>query len=247
MSTFKDWEDLSKWAYGLFEPEIVLPDDIKSIVHDIVKDAKTKDEKIAAIYSYVTKNIRYVSISYGRFGYVPHKAERTFRSGYGDCKDTAVLLSAMLREVGVEAYPTLVRTRDKGPLLSKLASPELFNHSIAYVPAQEGLMNHYWLDGTTDYFLLGMIPAMDRGTESLIIKPEGGLLEIDSLKPDQDMQISESKIFLHKDGSGKVSGKEMYKGRSSTSLRRTLKNLKHFSALYAASSIKDLLGLKLKI
>ena len=246
VSTFKDWEDLSKWAYGLFEPEIVLPDDIKSIVHDIVKDAKTKDEKIAEIYSYVTKNIRYVSISYGRFGYVPHKAERTFRSGYGDCKDTAVLLSAMLREVGVEAYPTLVRTRDKGPLLSKLASPELFNHSIAYVPVQEGLKNHYWLDGTTDYFLLGMIPAMDRGTESLIIKPEGGLLEIDSLKPDQDIQISESKIFLHKDGSGKVSGKEMYKGRSSTSLRRTFEKSEAFFSSLRGFFNQRFAGLKIE-
>ena len=232
VSTFKDWSDLSKWAYGLFEPEIILPNDIKSIVHDIVKDAKNIDEKIAAIYNYVTKNIRYVSISYGRFGYVPHKAERTFRSGYGDCKDTAVLLSAMLHEVGIKAYPTLVRTRDKGPLLSKLACPELFNHSIAYVPAQEGLERHYWLDGTTDYFLLGMIPAMDRGTEALIIKSEGGLLEIDNLKPDQDIQISESKISLHKDGSGKIVGKEIYKGRSSTNLRRTFEKPEaFFSAL----------------
>ncbi len=232
LSTFKDWQEMAKWANGLFAPEIVLPDDIKKVVHSIVKDASTRDEKIDAIFRYVSENIRYVSISYGRFGYVPHKAERTFRAGYGDCKDTAVLLVAMLEEVGIKAYPTLTRTRDQGALLEKLPSPELFNHSIAYVPeTEDGKERHYWLDGTTDYYSLGMIPAMDRGTESLIIKPDGGLVEVDKLESSQDIQISSIKFTVNTGGSGNVVGREIYRGRNSVGLRRTLENPEAFFSM----------------
>ncbi len=222
VSTFKDWKDLAHWADGLFDPALALPDDIRSKVHEIVQGAETRDAKIAAIYNYVTRNIRYVSIAYGKFGYTPHKAERTFRAGYGDCKDTAVLLAAMLQEVGIEAYPTLVRARNLGALLSKLPSPELFNHSIAYVPARTKDEKEYWLDGTTDYYLLGMIPAMDRGTESLIIRPGGDLLQIPGFDPEQEMQISHARITLNADGSGTVSGRELYAGRSYIGITRSL-------------------------
>ncbi len=222
VSTFKNWKDLAHWADGLFAPALALPDDIRSKVHEIVQGAETRDQKIAAIYNYVTRNIRYVSIAYGKFGYTPHKAERTFRAGYGDCKDTAVLLAAMLEEVGIEAYPTLVRARNLGALLSKLPSPELFNHSIAYVPAKNKDEKEYWLDGTTDFYLLGMIPAMDRGTESLIIRSGGELLQIPGFDPEQEMQISNAKIVLHADGSGSVTGRELYKGRSYIGITRSL-------------------------
>ncbi len=228
VSTFKGWQDLARWADGLFAPAIILPDDIVAKVEALVAGAKTREEKIAAIYNYVTKNIRYVSISYGRFGYAPHKAERTYRSGYGDCKDTAVLLSAMLRAVGIEAYPTLIRTRDNGKLPEKLASPEFFNHSIAYVPATKDSPKHYWLDGTTDFFLLGMIPAMDRGTESLIIKDGGGLVEVDKLEPGQEMQTSEFNLNLKHDGSGRVSGREIYHGRSWANMKQVFEKPEAF-------------------
>ena len=231
VSTFKSWEDLARWADGLFEPSIILPEDIKQFVHSLVRDDMTRKEKIAAIYKYVTENIRYVSISYGRFGYVPHKAERTFRSGYGDCKDTAVLLCAMLREVGVEAYPTLVRTRNLGSMLSELASPELFNHSIAYVPAEDSVQEHYWLDGTTDYYMLGMIPEMDRGTESLIINNDGGLLSIDRLEPEQMKQKSEIHMVLQSDGSGSITGREVYSGRSYANICRSFEKPESFFSM----------------
>ena len=246
VSTFKSWKDMADWANGIFEPAIILPDDIKEFVHDLVQDAKTRKEKIAAIYKYVTENIRYVSISYGRFGYVPHKAERTFRSGYGDCKDTAVLLTAMLREVGIETYPTLVRTRNIGSMLSELPSPELFNHSIAYVPETEPGQEHYWLDGTTDYYMLGMIPEMDRGTESLIIKADGGLLAIDRLEPVQKVQKSEVHLVLRKDGSGNITGREVYSGRSYADLCRSFEKPEAFFSMLRGFFNKRFAGVQIK-
>ena len=39
---------------------------------------------------------------FGIGGYQPHRAEEIFANRYGDCKDKVTLLSAMLREIGVE-------------------------------------------------------------------------------------------------------------------------------------------------
>jgi len=69
-----------------------------------------EEDKIKAIYYYVTSEIRYVGLEFGIGGIMPHSAPSIFREKYGDCKDKAILLITMLQEAGIEAYYTLVNT-----------------------------------------------------------------------------------------------------------------------------------------
>lgn len=173
VTSFESWDDVGRWFWALSEQQMQLPDDIKAKAHELVADATTREETIQAIFRFILDEIRYVSISFGVYGCKPHTAERTYRARYGDCKDTAILFVAMLREVGIEAFPVLVRTFDLGDEPTGLPSARTFNHAIAYVPPGGDGEPAFWLDGTAQYFAFGMIPSMDRDTLAIIIRPDG--------------------------------------------------------------------------
>lgn len=177
VTSFASWDDVGRWFWALSEQQMQLPDDIKAKARDLTAGATTRDEKIKAIFRFIIDEIRYVSISFGVYGCKPHTAERTYRARYGDCKDTAILFVAMLREVGIEAFPVLVRTFDLGDEPTGLPAARVFNHAIAYVPPGGEGEPEYWLDGTAQFFAFGMIPGMDRDTRAVIVHPDGATLK----------------------------------------------------------------------
>ena len=68
----------------------------------------TDIDKIQALYDYVAKNVRYVSLSFGLGRYQPHDAGEIFTNEYGDCKDKATLLSSMMRAAGISSDVALI-------------------------------------------------------------------------------------------------------------------------------------------
>lgn len=248
LTTFKDFKKMGKWVWDLFKPQTELPEDIKIFTAELIKDAKTREEKILAIYNYIIHEIRYVSISFGKFGYTPHTVERTFRSRYGDCKDTAILFAAMLKEAGITAYAALVRTNNLGADSLKLPRLGIYNHCIAYIPPEKDGGKHYWLDGTTDYFPLGVIPYMDQGTEALVITPEGGeVVLIDPPLPEQQMTEVKVRVVLDKNGNAKATMREHYSGEVAAQIKRMLERPQAFkqmlenyiNSLYSGATISE--------
>ena len=68
--------------------------------------------------------------------------------GYGDCKDKSLLLVAMLREIGVDAFPALVHSQKGAALPSHLPTPYAFNHAIVGVNYNG---ETYWIDPTLSH------------------------------------------------------------------------------------------------
>ena len=85
------------------------------------------------------RNIRYVGIEIGIGGLQPHTAEDVFRNRYGDCKDKATLLRAMLESVGIHSTWVLVDTR-RGFVDPKIPSVD-GNHAIAAIEIPAGYTN----------------------------------------------------------------------------------------------------------
>ena len=77
---------------------------------------------------------RYVGLELGIHGYKPYNVTQVLARRFGDCKDKASLMVAMLREVGVNAQLTLLRTRRGGGVDGRPASLAIFDHAIVYVP-----------------------------------------------------------------------------------------------------------------
>ena len=118
VTTDPSWQHFSKWWAELVEPQLEATPEIKAKVNELTKDAKTDDEKIQALYDFVAQDIRYRGLGVGpRTGYTPRKAHETFTSRWGVCRDVSILLTSMLREAGVQAYPVITNVGD--PVLPK--------------------------------------------------------------------------------------------------------------------------------
>ncbi|MEM7515652.1 MAG: DUF3857 domain-containing protein, partial [Planctomycetota bacterium] len=172
-SSYESWEEMGAWWWNLIEEEIRSSPEMREKVVELTEGKATPEEKLRAIYDFVVTDIRYNAWEFGVHGYQPYSAEVIFSRGFGDCKDKAILMRAMLAEADIEAYPVLIRAEGRRPDEDhELALVEHFNHCIAYIPEQEGL-DAQFLDGTARHHPLEVLPNMDRGAKVLVVKPDG--------------------------------------------------------------------------
>jgi len=172
-STFSSWKDVYNWWWKLAKDKIKVDADIKNKTADLIKNLKSQEDKIRAIYNFCSKEIRYVAVEYGQAGYEPHKAEDIFKNKYGDCKDQAVLLVTMLKEAGLEGYLVLIPTRDCYNLNPAFPSI-IFDHCIAAVKLEGKLV---FLDPTAETCSYGDLPAGDQDRKVLIFSEQGHQIE----------------------------------------------------------------------
>ena len=66
-----------------------------------------------------------MAIEIGIGGYQPHYFQDILKNRYGDCKDKATLLSAMLKEIGLESYYVQINSR-RGVVILAFPSPLVF-------------------------------------------------------------------------------------------------------------------------
>ena len=79
------------------------------------------------------QNLQYISIDIGvgrGNGYRPHAASQVLAKAYGDCKDKANLMRAMLKSINITAYPVAIYLGDADHVREEWASPYQFNHCI---------------------------------------------------------------------------------------------------------------------
>ncbi len=166
-STRPDWGQLATWYERHVAPRLRASEEVRDLATRLTAQAATREEKIRALYHYVTDKIRYVGLEFGEHRFRPFSADWVLRHRMGDCKDKAALLVTLLREVGIEANMVLVRTADLGPVASHLAILEEFNHAIAFVPGE-----NLWLDGTATGADPRSMPGLDRGAWALVVRGE---------------------------------------------------------------------------
>ena len=139
VSTYATWAEVGAWYWHLVEDQLTADDDIRRTARGLVTPSMSDEARVHAVYNFVVENTRYVGLEFGIHGYKPYKVTQVLARRFGDCKDKASLLLALLREVGVDADLVLVRTRHGGRLDPQPASLAVFDHAIVYVPKLESL------------------------------------------------------------------------------------------------------------
>jgi transglutaminase-like putative cysteine protease len=145
VTEFASWAEVAAWAEAMFRLDARSQDEVRQLAAKISAEHPTRDARITAAIRFVQDQVRYLGIEMGRNSHQPHQPWETLESRWGDCKDKTLLLVALLRELGLEAWPALVNTRLQQRLSEKLPSPFLFDHVIAQV-VDRG--RTYWIDGT---------------------------------------------------------------------------------------------------
>lgn len=172
VTTIPSWAYLSRWQNSLISDQFETDDAIRAKVHELVAPHASPMERVRAIYDFVVREIRYENLDVGIFGKKPDKAVKVFADRFGDCKDKATLLSAMLGEVGIRAHYAAVRTNDRGPVILELPSPQT-NHIITWIPPQKGIAEGFFCDATTRYNDLRTLRTDDQGVDAFVLTGKG--------------------------------------------------------------------------
>jgi transglutaminase-like putative cysteine protease len=167
VSTLGDWKQLGSWYADLVRPQFSLDQSLQSELARVTNGLHSDKEKISAIQEFVLRNTHYVALEFGIYSYKPYPVTQIYARRFGDCKDKASLMIALLRATGIEAEIALVRTRSLGDVAAEPASIALFNHAIVYVPKYD-----LWLDGTAEY-AGPELPLEDQGALSLTVSLSG--------------------------------------------------------------------------
>ena len=123
VSTLGEWKQLGVWYADLVRPQFALDQSLESELARDHQGQRNDREKISAIQEFVLRSTHYVALEFGVYSYKPYPVTQIYARRFGDCKDKASLMIALLRAAGIEAEIALVRTRSLAtwwlnPLLS---------------------------------------------------------------------------------------------------------------------------------
>ncbi len=236
---FADWTAVSRWGSNLHDPQVVVDDTVAAKARDLTANSKTELEKIRAIGTFV-QNLQYISIDigvgYGN-GMKPRPSNVVLGRGYGDCKDKANLMRAMLKALKIESYPIAIYSGDPNYVREEWASPGQFNHCIIAVKVGDQtivptILNHPKLgrllifDATDPYTTVGDLPDYEQGSFALIMAGENGGLSKMPITPAEFNGWQRTiEVNLTSDGGIKGLIREQVSGQNSTYARALFRSL----------------------
>ena len=167
-ATGQSWGAIASGYAALADPQTVTTEAQAILPKDL---PATRLAKIQAIVKQLHHEVRYTGVEFGAAQLTPQRPAEVIQRHYGDCKDKATLLVAMLRAAGLKASMALLSTgpgRDVDPGLPGISR---FDHAIVYVPGSEPNETPIWIDATAEYFAVGALPFSDQGRNALVISP----------------------------------------------------------------------------
>ncbi len=207
------WTGVGLWYDQLAHEREASNPDIAAKAAQLTAGKTDFYDKAEAIGEFVQQHIRYFVIEMGIGGLQPHPAADIFRNGYGDCKDKATLLAAMLSSVGLHSTIVLVDTH-RGYV--DPAAPSIDgNHAIAAIEIPKGYTSpklhstvvskagrHYLIfDPTWEKTAFGQLEDNLQGGYGVLVEgAESQIVELPVMNPDLNTIRRTAKFQLAADG-----------------------------------------------
>jgi len=207
----KTWDDVAKTILRNpnFGGELKKTGHLKDDVALMQAEFKTPLEKIYGALAYVKSKIKWNDY----FGKYPQKGLRkAYKEGTGNIGDINLTLVAVLRELGLNANPVLVSTRDNGIAVFPTLSG--FNYVIAAVDTNQGIV---LLDASDKFSLPNVLPLR-------VVNWDGALLRDDNTVQFVNLEsttvaIEETILSYKIDEEGFVEGLNRVKYKNYAALR----------------------------
>jgi hypothetical protein len=139
----------------------------------------------------VQEEVRYFGIEMGDSTHRPAPPATTWTRRFGDCKDKAYLLAALLRALGMEAEPALVSLDEGRGVRDVLPAASAFDHVIVRLRLDG---KSYWLDPTLTQQRgeLDALDVIDYGVALPIVAGSDRLVDVVAPgKPDNAIEMLE--------------------------------------------------------
>ena len=233
LQRLSDWSEVSSWLATLTDPSAAVTDSIKDKAVQLTSGAQSELDKIRAIAAF-TQKTNYVEIAFNLTrggGYTPHHAADTLAKNYGDCKDKATLMRALLKAAGVDTYLVTITAGDRTFVRPEWPSPTQFNHAIVAVRVtgdvklptvieNAALGRLLIFDPTDPVTPVGDLPESEQGSYALVIAgPSGALLKMPFLPASANRIESKVDGSLNADGDLTAGIKRRYFGQSGVAIR----------------------------
>jgi len=164
VSTFPDYAAFARAYQERAAGKALADDTVATLAASVTAGMVDRRERAIALSDWVRRNVRYVGVYLGPGGVVPHAAASVLANRYGDCKDHATLLEALLASAGVDSTVALVNNGD-AYRLPAVPTLGVLNHAIVYVPSL-GL----YLDPTAESVAGGFLPPSLLGKPAVLAR-----------------------------------------------------------------------------
>jgi len=238
LKPFATWQDVSRWLSELNDSQVILDEAVVSKAKSLTSGATTDYDRVAAIGRFV-QGLQYISIQTGLGrggGYKPHTSAEVLAKAYGDCKDKANLMRAMLKAVGIVAYPVAIYSGDPDYVREEWPSPQQFNHAILAVALPNdkrvsSMLTHPVLgqllifDPTDPETPVGDLPDHEQGSFALIVAgQQGGVVRMPVTAPEANRLERDIRATIGADGSVAASLRERSIGQAASGERREFRS-----------------------
>ena len=197
------WEQVGRWYQGLLASVPAAGEDLARTARELTAGREERRARLAALLDFVRRRVRYVAAGAAIDGHRPAAPGEVLARRWGDCKDKAVLLVAMLRGVGIEAYPALIHLGADDSIDAEFPSPFQFNHVVVAVaaggvaapgdPVADGLL---FVDPTQEGRSIRWLHPAVQDQYALVVRNAGSALVRTPLQPELEGGRIDTRLTL---------------------------------------------------
>jgi hypothetical protein len=169
LTTFTSWKQLSARLAEKFEATENIAPPVIEKSNDLTKSAEKPEEKLEAIYDFVSQKIATVELSLESNGFRPRPPAEILTSGYATPEDKMVLFSALTRAAHMPAIVALAGAPDGAEKL--LPRPSLFSHALVWTGTGKDEPG-FWLDPSMAVAPFRMVGANLRSKPAFLLLPD---------------------------------------------------------------------------
>jgi hypothetical protein len=204
------WKAFGDWSYQLNKGKDNLPEGTRNAIRELTTGLKTDIEKVKAVYEFMQKKTRYVSVQIGIGGWQPFAAEIVDKNSYGDCKALSNYTQALLTAAGIKSHYVLVQAGSGAKEIDTGFVSSQFNHAIICVPLKNDTI---WLETTSQLSPFGHTGKFTDDRLVLLIDSGNSRLVRTRVYPATENSINRTaNVIITEDKSAKAVVGTMYTG-----------------------------------
>ena len=161
------WDDVAKTNLDrdtkYFGEKFKIKNAAKTKAHQLTDNLTTPKDKVIALYDFISKNYQFS----GRRRWLENYVFNVFEKTKGSSCELNMLLVLMLQEIGIDAKPAFISTRDHGRIQMKYPTDKQFNNALCYVKLSE--TEELFLDATSPIRSYDMLDANNLNYYALVL------------------------------------------------------------------------------